>query len=119
MASHLPPIESVWCRYLSASTEVVYPPAPGTVRFTHLSGHKTGPTLYKASALIELWANPMTSEDDAIALHALVCAADSLRNLGASITAVDADMPRAFPDPDSPLDRYQFLISYSVRTITL
>lgn len=113
----LPALETLWCQYLDASTKIVYPARPGDIRVTLLTSATVSRTLYRASCLIELWANPDTSEAEAIALHAKALMADSQYRLGANLLRVEADIPRPSPDPDSDLDRYQFIVSYHVRTL--
>lgn len=113
----LAPVESLWCQYLNASTQITYPASPGDIRVTLLSSSKTAPTLYRVTLLIELWADRETSESDAIELHSLVEMADSQYRLGASIYGVSVQYPLAHPDPDSDLDRYQMTVTHHIRTL--
>lgn len=113
----LPPVEEAWCSYLEASTFVSYPPKDGDIRVTVIDSIRSNRVTWRYTILLELWANPHDSENDAIALHKKAQEIDSLSGLPAYITAVEADGPKANPDPDSELDRYQFLVSHNVRTI--
>lgn len=113
----LPPVEATWCAYLGASTKVIHPVAAGTKRVTLIHSNRTSRVSYTVTILIELWADPATSDADSIALHDLVAQADSKHDLLSSVTAVDADIPKQFDDPDSELDRYQFMVTYVTRTV--
>lgn len=113
----IPQVEATWCAYLGASTQVNYPVSAGTKRVTLLSSVRLSRVSYQVTILVELWANPTTSDTDSINLHDLVVKADSNKTLLSSVTAVDADIPRQLDDPDSDLDRYQFMVTYVTRTV--
>lgn len=120
----LPTIEAAWVNYLDSypaaqtvSTKLSYPVAAGDIRVTLLNGSRASRTLYGGTILLELWADPTTSDADAVALHAYAMEADSNPATLTRFTAVDADVPVENDDPDAPsLDRYQFMVSFNVRT---